>query len=200
MKTRLLGLVAVVALVATACGSGAASSAAPGPSEGITVHGEWTIEVYDADGTLAESVEFSNALDSIGAEHLALLLSGQLVAGEWHVEIGNYAPGSHPCTDGAGSGDTCRATQVWDFQPNFFPTLVVDSSVAGQLTLDGSVVVENDTSITAVETRLATCTVGTNDCLNTGYAPASFSGTLLDTPVPVSSGQTVQVEVVISFS
>src|SRR6476660_2101480 len=56
-------------MVAQATRSTAAESSG-GPKEGIKVHGHWTIDVRNADGTLATHREFENALQISGAKVL----------------------------------------------------------------------------------------------------------------------------------
>jgi len=52
---------------------------AEGPSEGIKVHGDWTIDILDPDGTLVRRVEFENVLRSEGAQRLVqALATGQV--------------------------------------------------------------------------------------------------------------------------
>ena len=49
---------------------------AGGPSEGIKVRGAWTIQVFNPDGSMAQKVEFENALRLEGADALAAALAG----------------------------------------------------------------------------------------------------------------------------
>src|SRR6266540_6947675 len=57
--------------------AGAASSDADGFGEGIQVHGDWVIEVRNADGSVAERREFENALHSQGQQFLTNVLGRQ---------------------------------------------------------------------------------------------------------------------------
>jgi hypothetical protein len=59
--------------------SKAASSAAParGPHEGIQVHGYWTIEVRNPDGSVTAHREFENALQRGGQNFLSSVLGAQ---------------------------------------------------------------------------------------------------------------------------
>ena len=65
----------------------AAASESPrgGPREGIKVHGRWTIDVKNADGSLVARHEFENALDSDGGVVLAKCspVRRSLASGEW---------------------------------------------------------------------------------------------------------------------
>ncbi len=64
------------------------ASRAKAAHEGITVHGHWTIEVKNPDGTVASHREFENAIDpEFGADLLTGLLSGQYVPGGFFVQL-----------------------------------------------------------------------------------------------------------------
>jgi hypothetical protein len=58
-----------------------------GPSEGITVHGHWTIEIRHRDGTLVERKEFENALGEAGPLFLSAFLGRQWSPGLWNVKL-----------------------------------------------------------------------------------------------------------------
>ena len=77
-------LVAVFALMLAACGSGIETSVS-GTDEGIQVHGQWVIEIYNEDGTLDQRHEFDNALNSNGANTIASVLSSFVAAGNFTV-------------------------------------------------------------------------------------------------------------------
>ena len=76
-------------------GSAPASAVAPeatqgsggGPSEGISVHGHWKINVLEPDGHLVSSHEFENALDNDGKLLLAQLLTTERQTGQWRVDL-----------------------------------------------------------------------------------------------------------------
>jgi len=75
------------------------ASRAKGAHEGITVHGHWTIEVKNPDGTVASRHEFENKISPIGADLLTGLLSGQYVSGGFMVFL------TSPGVCGGGGGD-----------------------------------------------------------------------------------------------
>lgn len=204
MRVKLVGVVALMALVVASCAAGTPEAA--GPSEGIQVHGDWTIDVYNEDGTLDEHVEFSNALTAGGADAINRVLGRSESAGEWQVTIDG---GAGPCTSAGGIAVACRATEVLEHPTFMFPTLVLDTSAAGVLTMAGSVTIQNDSTISGVSTRFATCRTTTDhvECLNSSLAPDAFSqksasGDPSDDFVetPVTAGQTVQVQVDFSFT
>ncbi len=76
----------------------ALASPAGGPTEGIKVHGSWTLEVRNPDGTLVSRQEFENAL-STGAEGgtaaLQKFLARTNTVGSWIIELNNSGGG--PC-------------------------------------------------------------------------------------------------------
>jgi hypothetical protein len=70
---------------------------AKGQREGITVHGHWTIEVKNPDGTVVKHVEFENALTAEGRFLITRdLLSRSSTLGTWG--IGLSSSGTSPCT------------------------------------------------------------------------------------------------------
>ena len=60
-----------------------------GTSEGIQVHGDWTIAVHDPDGTLVERREFKNALTIHGEGLLLWLIAGEywIDRNEWRIKL-----------------------------------------------------------------------------------------------------------------
>src|SRR5262245_29203749 len=70
------------------------SSARTGGDD-IKVHGHWTIDVRNPDGTLASHNEFENAC-ALCADMLAALLTKQQTMGSWLIQLGDDN-GSGPC-------------------------------------------------------------------------------------------------------
>ena len=66
------------------------TGAAPGggSTEGIKVHGHWTIEVRDPDGSLVSRTEFDNALSG-GTSRLPKVLARVYTIGLWGVKLGD---------------------------------------------------------------------------------------------------------------
>ena len=198
MRVRLVGVVALMALVLASCGGGTPEAA--GPSEGIQVHGDWTIAINNEDETLARSVEFGNDLTD-GGFVLGKLLSGAVEHGAgnapslstWAIYFGEgtAATGSDPCDDPmifSANPDFTVGCGVPDEQVQ----LTRDNS-SGAITLEGSVQVTSDGVINWVET-IAGGTGG-----ETTIWAGSFTGTAV-ADEPVSAGQSVQVQVDISFT
>jgi hypothetical protein len=113
---RLL-IIPVIAALALLVGVGYAARGGGGeenervsgvPSEGIDVHGDWKIAVYNQDGSLDEEYTFSNALGPAAGSLLGLLLAidtpdfdgAPATATQWLVLIGELdagTPGASPC-------------------------------------------------------------------------------------------------------
>ena len=144
-------------------------------SEGIRVHGAWTVEVRESDGTVSQRVEFHNDLLDSGETFLLDLLSGEReFLGDWAIVL----------TDGdlGVAGGTTVGTVVRPRGGN-----------SSALRLSYSVTSPEELTFDGVQTQVLWLEGG----LPTG---ASFTGTSLPEPVLVAANQTVYVEVDISFS
>ena len=79
-----------------------ATAPTKGMNSGIKVHGHWTIDVLNHDGTLAKHVEFENGLTLVGAEALPLILGRTATPGAWAIGLGysdvTGESGPGPCT------------------------------------------------------------------------------------------------------
>jgi hypothetical protein len=173
---------------------------APGsPQEGIKVHGHWTIEVTNPDGSLAERREFDNAIHPAGPQTLAKVLGRQNSVGGWQITlVGAPAPFS-------GGGGIIREASYLGTEPYIFKTLTVDVPTSGanadKLVLSGTATAMNDGNIGLVATFVMR--------LNSSSPPLSYyppemaygiTNTNLASPVSLLTGQQVLVTVVISFS
>jgi len=190
MRNRLGGLLAVLTLVLAACGSGSPQAADPG--EGIQVHGHWTIDVYNPDGSLDDHHEFDNALSEPGVDSLVRLLTGvgPSDAQSWFITLTNACPTGCAITD-----VTAEALNTTG-----------SSNLLDVISLSGQVVAVSDATIDEVQTAFGICTedVPQSTCegsLNPGDT-RPFTAKQLDPvdQVEVSAGQTIQVQVEISFT
>ena len=207
-----LGALAVVALLAGAVATGSAvwpTESGGGTQEGIQVHGHWTIEVSDPDGTLVERREFDNALQPQGAEALAKFLGRDYTVGRWRVEVTSTYPDKTPCLTLAGNPAVCELVEPTDPTtgvPYYFHNLTVEVPTSGanedKLVLSGILTAQRDATINQMQTYV--------HGQDSSVAPAStdyedyensyiFTLAKID-PVDVSEGQQVAVTVVISFS
>jgi hypothetical protein len=170
------GFLAVVLGLSTA---GGAAEPGRGQSEGIKVHGGWTIEIRNPDGSLASRHEFENALYG-GQQLLAGLLGNVYSDVTWGIWMWGTAGGNcNPCVVGV------------------TPNVPVDAygQPAGTLELSGSTTVPGpgDTGLFSLETLWGGKLRATN-----AQTSGSFSGRGVG--ISVREGQIVQIKVVFSFS
>ena len=88
------GTRAVTAALPEEVVSGAPSG---GTGEGIQVHGRWTIEVREPDGTLVTRREFDNALGGFTPRELAKILGRVSSVGLWQIDLHDDFGGNNPC-------------------------------------------------------------------------------------------------------
>jgi hypothetical protein len=191
MRIKLVGVVALMALVVASYGGGAPEAA--GSSEGIVVHGAWTIDVYNPDGSLDKHLEFNNALTSGGVSIKRFLLGEDTTSNIWAITFGESTSAGVCPSETTGRCVISPITAI--------------SSGAAALMLSGSTIVEAAGTIEHVNTRLGFCppTGAPSDCFappSTAAANATFTARTLDAGdvTTVSVGQTVQIQVEISFT
>jgi len=185
-----------------------------GRHEGIKVHGHWTIEVRNPDGTVVTHREFENALSPpTGPQLLVSLLNAQGAALSqpflWGViltgssALGGSATscGGHDClilqAGGGETGGSIPGLITWDSSDLIATAPTGSSANAGSYVLSGSVMAPATTAIAAVSTETLSSSGGF------GVSPpviSTFTGTNLRSPISVSAGQTIAVTVIISFS
>jgi hypothetical protein len=155
-----------------------------GTGEGIQIHGWWTIEIRNRDGSVAKHVEFENALFGDGPGLLSGLLFGSQVAGSWELDVGgspspcltavaqtfdycamvtagsgyaNWTGYAGGCTTTVGAANPqpfCYATLAPSLTGAFTPDYLPSS-----LTLSGQAYVDTSTSISFVQSSLVACLV-----------------------------------------
>jgi hypothetical protein len=175
-----------------------------GPVEGLRVHGHWTIEVRESDGTLVERREFDNALTIAGATHLANVLGRTLTVGGWQIQTFGS---SQLCEDPPGTPSNCFMMESTEpaVANNIFKTLTVSVSAntPAELVLNGSLTAQRDGQVDIVSTGNGYCanSVSPSACPGgTSIGTISVTSTTLGAPISALTGQQVQVNVVISFS
>ena len=166
------------------------SSAKPA-GDGIKVHGHWTVDVHNADGSLASHNEFENACAQCG-EALVPLLAKQGSILRWRVRAGATSNSSSPCLMAA-QGWFCQLEEPGTVinpgeQNAVFPTLQLTANGA-QFQLAGTFTASLDGVIDFVISQAD----GTTTAVN-------FSQRNLATPIQITAGQQVRVTVTFSFS
>jgi hypothetical protein len=202
---RLL-IIPVIAALALAAGVGYAAWGGGGdggervsgvPSESIDVHGDWRIAIYNEDGSLDDEYAFSNDLLQTGESLLPQFLARVVSIGTWEIILSN-PPGFGPCGTECNVGELLGpGTESDDLVVEF-----VDQAGNGPnlLRLSGSLVAPQDGDITRVETSLFICTtpLAPGECGSLS-SPRRLTGTDLAETVSVTEGQSIQVQVDISF-
>ena len=183
------------------------ASTAPGPDaarrpdEGIKVHGHWTIEVMDPDGSIVQRREFENSLSGSGRLEEVL---GRLVAvGGWTIQLFAQSP-NQVCEQPAGvPNPLCLIAEPTSTSTdnNVFKNLTPSVST-GSLTLAGSLIAQRDGTFSIVSTLLGSCpsSVPPDSCPGAEVSGWVFTSTILSPFITVSNGQLVEVSVVITFS
>ena len=168
--------------------------------EGIKVHGHWTIDVRNPDGTLGAHHEFENALLPTGGWVLTHLLARQVTHRQWRIRLLGAPP---PCND-LGQPTSCYLSEAGSTPPEAyglgerFATLtlgVADDLINGsKLKLMGDFTASHDGGIVAAASDAYFVRADGQEWAET------FSYRGLDTAIPVAAGQHVYVTVTFSFS
>jgi hypothetical protein len=205
-KVSAAAFVAMLALVLG--GSSAAPVAAETPqggaqTEGIKVHGQWTIDVLNPDGSLASHHEFRNALDSFGGLRLAEMLARLKSPGVWNIALWQVGTARKPCP--SYFNGACVIGEVGSTDPEAqFKTMTVSVPASGpnqgKLVLSGTATVEADGDIYTVYTNRGYCPGNVAPASCAAYRDSNFTRKDFPSPIVVLAGQIVQVSVVISFS
>jgi hypothetical protein len=208
-------IVADQGIAASACQADVeVSEAKPsgGPREGIKVHGHWTIDVRNPDGTPASHRDFENSLEPAGAAGLVGSLSRASVTGLWLVALegsGGSSPCNNPSTGFCLMAEPTEAPGPFDSR-NLAVSVPTTGPNSGKIVLNGSLTASASGAIALVSTELDVCAVGVlpaNCNLNNVLPSTAFTvftafifAANNQPSVPVVAGQLVQVTVVISFS
>jgi|SRR5688572_9286089 len=190
---RVLSVMLAVFL-GTAAAGGAAEPGHGAPADGIKVHGHWTIEVRNPDGSLVSHHEFENALMPAGARNLARFLGRVNSPGLWSVLLLSLAdPPLSPYS-------------IMSENRHLDPTggeLTVSVPTSGpnqdKLVLSGSFTSPDVRTLLRVNCDVTLCPTGSPAC-QSGTLTSNFTVRELATQIPVRTGQIVQVTVVFSFS
>ena len=156
-----------------------------GGHEGIKVHGHWTIEVHNPDGTLATHREFENSLLPTGAAYFATCSVSGCAQVAWTIRVkaGTTALSICPGT-GVDQAGVCDISAT------------ASASQSGSFILNGSLTAAGPGSISFVKSGNNVTGIGfTGTGGELGLTLATLSA-----PVQVAGGQILQVTVLISFS
>jgi hypothetical protein len=186
-------------------------------NEGLKMHGWWVIEVRNSDGTVTAHREFENAIEQSGQAFLMKLMAGYAVPADYGIGL---LGGPAPCSSGQGCymvrsatsnpgsilclAFTCSQTLTYAFN--------ISNTANSSMVLSGYAMASQAGSVSSVHTYAGPCpafganqttTVDPATCLTTPGPENGLvfmTGADLATPVPVASGQIIQVSVTITFS
>ena len=168
-------------------------------SSTIKVHGDWTVVVRNPDGSIASKHHFENSIASGGQSFFASLMARQAGAFFWVVRLESLC-GTAPNLKACGIAESPLAND--SVLSNWFggavtPSLTISNPHTGptayKFVLSGSLTSSNTGQITRVGTETVVQN-GSSDGIG------EITGTSLQTPISVQSGQTIDVTVVIGFS
>jgi hypothetical protein len=189
-----------------------------GPVEGIKVHGHWTIDIRNADGTIASHHEFENALTGQGKRVISGLLTGTEAIAAWAVTLYGNDATDNPCAGPTSARVECVireqgfAAQFDSDGVNLQVTApLVHEPPPNSLTAIRFVHLSGSTSSTTaspssviarVRTDVAVCVGGLTrvECVAQAVNREPMTTRLLPTPIVVAPGQIIQVTVDITFS
>ncbi len=200
----LLGLV-VIPGSSTGTLSTTVTASSGNPSEGVVVHGYWTIEVFNPDGSLAEHHEFENTFHAEGKQLLSLIFNRQLTLGRWSIKFSGSP--TYPCQN-EGSNDVCSICEsnLPVSKGSIFKNLTVAGTGVGdgsKFVLSGSATIANSTNINAVSTVVEACLNGLSpfECASSSTVNQEYKMTYasVSPTIAVQAGQQVQITVEISF-
>jgi hypothetical protein len=187
--------------------------------EGIKIHGHWTIDVKNPDGTVAQHHEFENSLQLEGAATIIQLITGVDVPSDMAIGVTSPAGQTPPC--GPSAKSICLMVRSLNDEPG--TSFCVSGAVCSvnltsvtnlfsqpySLTYAGNFEATEAGSITGVESILGGCTLApaispeTTSPATCTAGPANnfayFSATTISA-VAVTAGQIVQVSVAFTFS
>ncbi|MGA8011336.1 MAG: hypothetical protein WB949_02810 [Candidatus Acidiferrales bacterium] len=198
-----------------------------GQSEGIKVHGHWTIEVKNPDGSVSTHREFENSIMQIGPELLGDIFGRVFTVGSIAIQLCNTSAttlsasgclGASPLTlteTGSGLSNGCTTC---------YAVLVTPTPSRSGFSITGTVTNAPAIAINAVESDIYACYTADAQgafVINSTFSPAScfaaapvsgstnapgnhanleaFTATAVSPAVMVTSGQSVSVTVQFSF-
>ncbi len=215
MNVNTRGIRLATALMVAFAAAGATVAAQTGGS--IKVHGHWTLDVHNADGSLASHAEFENELTPLGGGLLGILLHGTAVVRELVVELdGSVRPcGNTPCLIVPPNEDFTNPNSPFYYgRPGSgaSPTLSVAGQTTGQAKLvlaglattgNGKIGIVRTKAIPFCPPSPATCDPALAG-LFSGFPSSSVLFPLteraLQTEITVTSGQVVSVSVTLTFT
>ena len=175
------------------------------PQEGIKVHGHWTIDIRQPDGTLATHREFENSLITVVPSSNLNYQSGNLLlasilrdpqpsAGSWYIVLGADVGVQSPCDESfTGRVSPFGGEITYNTQAACVVPAYASNGGSGQTILNGTTYANHSGTIAQVLT--------TRTVTNTSPDLYVFTGAILSERITqITIDQVIQVKVTISFS
>jgi hypothetical protein len=169
---------------------------AGGPQEGIKLHGHWTIDVKNPDGTLVKHNVFDNQLQYDGTQYLTALISGYAAAGDYAIYFTNATatPTASPTTNVVCPAPASTTTSTFPYcsivtnvnsQPGLFHCLhyVCVSGLTVTPTFGSGTGLPNVTLVGAITAPQAGAVVN----VYIGFAGCNIASTTTPLPQPTSA-------------
>lgn len=181
-----------------------------GQEEGVNVHGHWTIEIRNPDGSLAGRHEFENYLAPVGKKLLTAILTRTGTMMQWDVRLIATGPSCSPVLTNI---SYCALEEPIpgksDDGTSFYNLKVSIPSSGDRLSLSGSAQISGTGQIYQVSTGVWYCTpdhaLGSCPPLLTvvpGTPPPAGGDFTIANPPPINvqPGQTLLITVSFTFS
>lgn len=178
---------------------GAVVASRPGRGgEAVEVYGHWMIEMRDPDGSLVRSVEFDNALTTLGARWLAQVLKGSHVITSRSIQL-TPSGSNAPCRSGTNPTD-CRILEpgAQAHPGSDFNNLAVSVPNSG-VNRDKLVLSGTATAVADGDVGVVRVIVNFIDQEGGGPLGGALTEAIRQPPESVQAGQQIAVTVVISF-
>lgn len=181
----------------------------------FSLHGDWVIDIVDADGTIASHHEFKNALGPNGPWWIASYLSTAYTPGNWRIILGEFNSSAYsPCVDHNGTNSQCflieapAAAEISTtaLAANYSTNLTVTPPTQpnAAFVLNGTVTAGRDVQLSEVNTTLGNCSSATapDDCVGTGGTGSHqiTSANVLAENINVTAGQVILVTVTLTIT
>jgi hypothetical protein len=192
------GLAAAALVAAAALGAMAGRGGERAAADGITVQGDWKIEIKSPNGRTVRVHRFHNEFNGPGS--VARILAHQTATGRYWLTLFNSAGSNNPC--GSAGQAPC-----FDFEPDdpnagigdWFGSLAVSES-SGALVIRSELEATRDGQFDSVRMLLSSCSASTAPSACHPGAYSNFSFRTLGSPVVLVAGQQVITTVTYTFS
>ena len=187
--------------VAATSTTGGHEKSASGRTEGIKVHGHWTITVRNADGSVASRNEFENSLSpGTGSAALIQMLGRTATPGLWSINVFTVdSTGLEQVQSLFESASTASALST-----RFRGLLVLADATGFHLSGTVKAAISQSTGVIGgVDTLLFLCpatAAPATSCSDAGLSYRPITSRFLSPEIPIQQNQSIDVTVTITFS